>query len=112
MQNAELFNVKDKTVLVTGGSRGIGLMIAKTFVANGAIVYISARSKNVCDKSAGELTKMGPGKCYSIPADLSSIPQVQMLVGELTKRTDRLDVLINNAGANWASPIEEFSCLT
>lgn len=86
MHSSSLFNVKDKVVLVTGGSRGIGLMIAHGFIVNGAKVYISSRSAGVCDKVAAELTKLGPGECISLPADLQSLEEVQRLVAEITKR--------------------------
>lgn len=65
LEAKNLFDVSDKVVVVTGGGRGIGLMIAKGYVANGATVYISSRSKDTCEDTAEELTKMGPGKCKS-----------------------------------------------
>ncbi|KAJ3065050.1 hypothetical protein HK102_008038, partial [Quaeritorhiza haematococci] len=103
-----LFGVKGKVVLVTGGGRGIGLMIAQGFVENGAKVYISSRSKDVCDKVAEELTKKGPGECISIPADLQSVEDIKKLVAELSKREKALNILVNNAGANWAAPLEQY----
>ncbi|KAI9595557.1 hypothetical protein BDF19DRAFT_385114 [Syncephalis fuscata] len=104
-----LFNVKDKVVLVTGGSRGIGLMIAQGFIANGARVYISSRKADVCNKVAAELTKQGPGKCFSIPADLQKLSETQRLAKEmLNTRSVYLHILVNNAGANWAASIEEY----
>ncbi|KAF9917658.1 hypothetical protein BX616_000291 [Lobosporangium transversale] len=108
MHIPSLFNVKDKVVLVTGGSRGIGLMIAHGFVANGAKVYISARTAKDCDKVAEDLMKLGPGQCFSIPADLQSLQEVQHLVREISKRELKVHVLVNNAGANWAAPIESY----
>ncbi|KAF9103078.1 hypothetical protein BGX27_010743 [Mortierella sp. AM989] len=108
MHNSSLFDVKDKIVLVTGGSRGIGLMIAHGFVVNGAKVYISARSAKVCDKVAEELTKLGPGQCISIPADLQSLDDVKKLTAEISKRESKLHVLVNNAGANWGEAIATY----
>ncbi|RKP05345.1 short-chain dehydrogenase/reductase-like protein sdr [Thamnocephalis sphaerospora] len=108
MDVSTLFNVKDKVVLVTGGSRGIGLMIAQGFVANGARVYISSRKAAVCDGVAAELNKQGPGRCFSIPADLQKLDDVKHLVAELSKREKELHVLVNNAGANWAAPIGQY----
>ncbi|KAG0170160.1 hypothetical protein DFQ28_010255 [Apophysomyces sp. BC1034] len=108
MDIAALFNVKDKVVLVTGGSRGIGEMIATGFVSAGAKVYITSRSVDVCDKVAKELSAQGPGQCISIPADLQNVDEVKRLVAELSKREKHLDVLINNAGANWSESIEEY----
>ncbi|KAJ3369981.1 hypothetical protein GGF31_004831 [Allomyces arbusculus] len=103
-----LFSVKDKVVLVTGGSRGIGLMIAAGFVANGAKVYINARSAKVCDAAAAALTKQGPGQCISIPADLQSMDDIKALVAKVAERETKLHVLVNNAGANWGAPVEEY----
>ncbi|KAF8938529.1 hypothetical protein EDD21DRAFT_368769 [Dissophora ornata] len=108
MHNSSLFNVKDKVVLVTGGSRGIGLMIAHGFVANGAKVYISSRSAKVCDQVAEELTKVGPGKCISIPADLQSLDEVKRLVAEIAKHESKVHVLVNNAGATWGETIATY----
>jgi len=108
MHSSSLFDVKGKVVLVTGGSRGIGLMIAHGFIVNGARVYISSRSASVCDKVAEELTKLGPGQCISLPADLQSIDEVKRLVAELTKREPKVHVLVNNAGATWGAPLESY----
>ncbi|KAF8976539.1 hypothetical protein BGZ46_008183 [Entomortierella lignicola] len=108
MENSSLFNVKDKVVLVTGGGRGIGLMIAHGFVANGAKVYISSRSAKVCDEVAAGLNKLGKGQCFSIPADLQSLDDVKKLVAELSKRESKVHVLVNNAGANWGEPIATY----
>eukprot|EP01129_Flabellula_baltica_P016140 TRINITY_DN8466_c0_g1_i1.p1 TRINITY_DN8466_c0_g1~~TRINITY_DN8466_c0_g1_i1.p1 ORF type:complete len:271 (+),score=35.68 TRINITY_DN8466_c0_g1_i1:60-872(+) len=106
--NSELFSVEGKVVLVTGGSRGIGLMIASAFIKNNATVYISSRKANVCDTVADELSKIGPGKCISIPSDLSSEDGCRFLLDEFGKYETRLDVLVNNAGAVWGAPLEDF----
>ncbi|CAB4402059.1 unnamed protein product [Rhizophagus irregularis] len=98
----------DKIVLITGGSRGIGLMIATGFVANGAKVYISSRNKDVCDKVAKNLSDKGPGKAFSIPADIQNLSEVKRLAGEIEKREGKLHVLINNAGANWGAPFDSY----
>ncbi|ORY06562.1 short chain dehydrogenase/reductase family [Basidiobolus meristosporus CBS 931.73] len=103
-----LFGVKDKIVLVTGGGRGIGLMIAKAYVANGAKVYISSRSKEVCDKVASQLNKEGPGQCISVPADLQHLEQVKNLAQEIERREGKLHILVNNAGANWGAPLSSY----
>lgn len=102
----DLFSVEGKRVLVTGGSRGIGLMIARGFVANGAKVYISSRKSDVCEQVAAELAK--EGTCIALPADLSSQAECDRLGAELASREDGLEVLVNNAGANWGAPLEEF----
>ncbi|KAI9490136.1 hypothetical protein BDB00DRAFT_790531 [Zychaea mexicana] len=103
-----LFSVKDKVVLVTGGSRGIGEMIATGFVQAGAKVYISSRSSKACDETAAKLNALGPGQCIPLPADLQSLDQIKELVSELSKRETSLDVLVNNAGATWGAPIDEY----
>jgi len=100
-----LFDVSGKVVLVTGGSRGIGEMIATGFINAGAKVYISARKAQACDELAAELSKIGT--CISIPADLSSEAECKRLAEEIAKREDHLDVLVNNAGATWGAPMAE-----
>lgn len=103
----DLFSVKGKTAIVTGGSRGIGFMIAQGYVENGVKVYISSRKAEVCDGAAKELSKSG-GTCISIPADLSTMAGVEHLAKEFQKREKKLDILVNNAGAAWGAPIDEF----
>lgn len=103
-----LFSVEGKVVIVTGGSRGIGEMIAAGFVANGAKVYISSRKADVCNAAAERLATEFEGECHSIPADLSNLDGIQAFSDEFKSRESRLDVLINNAGVAWGAPIEEF----
>ncbi|KAH8120183.1 NAD-binding protein [Phellopilus nigrolimitatus] len=103
-----LFSVQDKVVLVTGGSRGIGKMIAAGFVKNGAKVYISSRSAKDCDATSKELSEMGPGKCIAIPADMQKLSEVDRLVHEIGSRENALHVLVNNAGAAWGAGIDEY----
>ncbi|MEL6865493.1 MAG: SDR family oxidoreductase [Bacteroidota bacterium] len=103
---SNLFSVQGKTVLITGGSRGIGLMMASTFIQNGAKVYISSRNAAVCKAIEEELSKVG--ECIAIPADLSTAEGRQSLIEELTAKESALDVLINNAGANWSAPLQEY----
>ena len=103
---AELFSIAGKVALVTGGSRGIGLMIASGYVDAGAKVYISSRKAEVCDAVAAELSTRG--ECLSLPADLSTEDGCRGLAERLTAREDRLDILVNNAGATWGAPIESF----
>jgi NAD(P)-dependent dehydrogenase (short-subunit alcohol dehydrogenase family) len=102
----ELFSVAGKTVLITGGSRGIGYMMAHGFVAAGARVYISSRKPEVCDAAAAELGKLGT--CVSLPADLGKMSEVERVATELLAREERVHVLINNAGATWGSTIDAF----
>jgi NAD(P)-dependent dehydrogenase (short-subunit alcohol dehydrogenase family) len=102
-----LFTVKGKVAVVTGGSRGIGLMIAQGYVQNAAKVYISSRKAEVCDAVAEELSKVG--ECISIPADLSNKEGWESLVEGIKANEDSVDILVNNAGATWGEPFDEFS---
>jgi NAD(P)-dependent dehydrogenase (short-subunit alcohol dehydrogenase family) len=101
-----LFDVAGKTVLVTGGSRGIGEMIARGFVEAGATVFISSRKAEVCNDLAAQLSTVG--SCTPLPADLSTEAECQRLANELARRIDHLDVLVNNAGATWGAPMDEY----
>jgi len=104
-----LFDVSGKTVVVTGGSRGIGLMIARGFVEAGATVLISARKADACRRAAEELSSAGShGSCIAHPADLSTPEGIASLVARAGELGPRLDVLVNNAGATWGAPVEEF----
>ncbi|KAI7849557.1 hypothetical protein BDC45DRAFT_489069 [Circinella umbellata] len=103
-----LFSIKNKVTLVTGGSRGIGEMIATGFVQAGAKVYITSRKAKDCEETAAKLNALGPGQCIPLPADLQNMDQIKQLVAELSKREKHLDVLVNNAGATWGAPIDEY----
>ncbi len=102
----DLFSVKGKVALVTGGSSGIGLMIARGFVEAGAKVYIASRKADVCKEVAAELSKSGV--CKPIAADLSTEAGALKLAAELASQEEALHILVNNAGANWGAPFEEF----
>jgi NAD(P)-dependent dehydrogenase (short-subunit alcohol dehydrogenase family) len=101
-----LFDVSGKTAIVTGGSSGIGAMIARGFVENGVKTYISARKPEALMAKAEELSEFGT--CIPIQADLSSVAGIEALVAEISAREDHIDILINNAGANWVVPLDEF----
>lgn len=103
-----LFDVSGKTVVVTGGSRGIGYMIARGFVEGGATVVISARKAEACDEAARELSEFGT--CISHPADLSTDEGgVESLAAKVAEISPTLDVLVNNAGATWGgAPVDDF----
>jgi NAD(P)-dependent dehydrogenase (short-subunit alcohol dehydrogenase family) len=102
----DLFSVAGKVALVTGGSRGIGFMIARGFVEAGAKVYISARKADACQAAAAELSKSGV--CIALPADLSSEAEARRLAEAIAAREPALHILVNNAGANWGAPLAEF----
>jgi NAD(P)-dependent dehydrogenase (short-subunit alcohol dehydrogenase family) len=102
----DLFSIAGKTALVTGGSRGIGRMIATGYVEAGAKVYVSSRNTEACDALAAELSEVG--ECLSLPADLSTEPGCRALATTLAEREPRLDILVNNAGNTWGAPFEEF----
>jgi NAD(P)-dependent dehydrogenase (short-subunit alcohol dehydrogenase family) len=102
----DLFSIAGKTAVVTGGSRGIGLMIARGFVEAGAKVYISSRKADVCEQVAAELSEVGT--CVALPADLSSEDECRRLAEAVAGREPKLDILVNNAGATWGAPLEEF----
>jgi NAD(P)-dependent dehydrogenase (short-subunit alcohol dehydrogenase family) len=103
---SDLFSIAGKTALVTGGSRGIGLMIARGFVEAGAKVYISSRKAEVCEKVAAELSQIG--ECIALPANLSTEDECRRLADEVAGREDALHILVNNAGATWGAPMAEF----
>ncbi len=102
----DLFSIAGKTAVVTGGSRGIGLMIARGFVEAGAKVYISSRKAEVCEQVAAELSEVG--ECVALPADLSTEAECRRLADEIATRESSLDILVNNAGATWGTPLEQF----
>lgn len=101
-----LFDITGKVALVTGGSRGIGEMIAEGYVKSGVRTYISSRKAEACDATAARLSEIG--ECLSVPADLSTAEGIEALVTEIRSRENRLDILVNNAGATWGEPIESF----
>jgi NAD(P)-dependent dehydrogenase (short-subunit alcohol dehydrogenase family) len=101
----ELFSLKGRTALVTGGSRGIGKMIARGYLEAGAEkVYISSRKAGDCDATAAELGE----RCISLPQDVSTVEGCQQLAKRYAELEDRLDILVNNAGAAWGAPFDEF----
>jgi NAD(P)-dependent dehydrogenase (short-subunit alcohol dehydrogenase family) len=103
-----LFGVAGKTVLVTGGGRGIGESIAEGFVKAGAKVYICSRKAETCEETARRLSAFGICIALPIAADISSAEGRAAVVSEMTAREPKLDVLINNAGALWAAPLAEY----
>ena len=102
----DLFNVEGKVALVTGGSRGIGAMIAEGFVKNGVKTYITSRKSEQCNNKADELSKFG--ECISIPTDLTDMNEMDKLVNHINENEKQLNFLINNAGAAWGASFDEF----
>lgn len=102
-----LFSLEGRVALVTGGSRGIGRMIAHGFLSQGATVYIAARKIEECEATARELAADG-GRCIALPADLSTLDGVRELAASVTAAEPQLDILVNNAGAAWAAGFDEF----
>jgi len=102
----ELFSVRNKRVLVTGGSRGIGKMIAQAFVRAGADVTLCARKQEELDQTLAEFAPQG--LCTGLRADLSSYAGVDAFAGAFAAKGETLDVLINNAGAAWGAPLDEY----
>jgi 2-deoxy-D-gluconate 3-dehydrogenase len=103
----DLFSLEGRVALVTGGSRGIGRMIAEGFLMQGAKVYISSRKADKCDAMAAELSKAG-GVCISLPQDVSTVEGCRALAAALTEREPKLDILVNNAGAAWGATFDDF----
>src|SRR5260370_1468820 len=103
-----LFSLQGRVALVTGGSRGIGKMIAAGFLSQGAAkVYITARKAGPCEATAKELTAEYGGECVALPIDISSLAGIEMPATELKKRGPKLDILVNNACAAWRAAFSE-----
>jgi 2-deoxy-D-gluconate 3-dehydrogenase len=103
----DLFTLEGRTALVTGGSRGIGRMIAEGFIMQGAKVYISSRKADACEATAAALSSQG-GVCIPLPQDISTVDGCKALAAALAQREPKFDILVNNAGAAWGADFEEF----
>lgn len=101
-----LFSVEGKVTLITGGTRGIGLMIAEGLVRCGARVYVSSRKTEACEETQAALSEFGD--CVALPGDVSSIEGCKALGDALREHEDRLDILVNNAGTTWSLAIDDF----
>jgi NAD(P)-dependent dehydrogenase (short-subunit alcohol dehydrogenase family) len=106
MDIANLFSLKGRTALITGGSRGIGRMIAHAYLVQGARVYVSARDADTCNQTAAQLSDFG--EIIALPADVSTLEGVNTLVRSVAEREESLDILVNNAGTAWGAPYDEF----
>jgi NAD(P)-dependent dehydrogenase (short-subunit alcohol dehydrogenase family) len=100
-----LFDVRGKVALVTGGTRGIGLMIARGFVQAGVRTYISSRRADACRDVAVELSQWG--ECVPVPGDCATEQGCRDLAAAVTTRDAAVHVLVNNAGATWGAPLDE-----
>lgn len=103
----KLFSLEGRVALITGGSRGIGKMIAAGFLARGAKVYISSRKAGACEDAATELSANG-GVCVALPQDVSTLEGAHSLAQEFMRREPKLDILVNNAGAAWLAEFDAF----
>ena len=102
----ELFSIAGKTALITGGTSGIGYMIAEGYLRAGARVYISSRKPEACRAAQEQLSEFG--EVDAIPADVSSEEQCRALIDEVGNRAEALHILVNNAGATWGEPFDTF----
>ncbi|HZP15755.1 MAG TPA: SDR family oxidoreductase [Nocardioides sp.] len=102
----ELFSIEGKKIVVTGGSRGIGFMIAEGLLKAGAEVFISSRRADSCEDAVRELGKFG--RVHAFARDLSQESECRLLVAQIAEQTDTIDVLVNNAGATWGAPLEDY----
>ncbi len=103
----DLFDISGRTALVTGGSKGIGRMIAEEYLRRGARVYICARKQEQLEAARDEMSALG--ECTAVRADLATVAGIEAFVGEFAESEDRLDILVNNAGAAWGEPFDTFS---
>jgi NAD(P)-dependent dehydrogenase (short-subunit alcohol dehydrogenase family) len=103
---ADLFSVEGKVVVVTGGSRGIGEMMARGFLEAGASVYITARKAEACEETAVKLSAFGD--CRALPADISTSDGVERVRAHVAAEREQVDVLVNNAGATWGDSLESY----
>ncbi len=100
----DLFSVAGKTVVITGGSRGIGEMIARAYVENGAQVILTSRKASDVESLARALGKAAT----PVPADLSQMAEISRFAAAVEALTPKVDILFNNAGASWGAPFDAF----
>ena len=103
---ADIFDLSGRVAIITGGSRGIGKMIAEEFVKRGVKTYITSRKAEPCLKTAEELSRHGT--CVALPHDLANEEGMSAFVSDFSRRENHLDILINNAGAAWMTPFDDF----
>jgi NAD(P)-dependent dehydrogenase (short-subunit alcohol dehydrogenase family) len=103
----ELFSIRGKVAVITGGTRGIGLMIAEAYVRAGVKVYVSSRKVDAVAETERALSELGV--CIGIPADLSTEAECLRLASEVSSREEKVHILVNNAGATWGAPIDDYN---
>jgi len=103
---SDMFSLKGRVALITGGSRGIGRMIATGFLRQGARVYITARKAAACIETAKALSEIGP--CVALPYDVSTVEGAHALAAAYRQHEDTLDILVNNAGAAWGEDFDTY----
>ena len=108
MKIEDLFCIENKVALITGGSKGIGEMIASAFLANGAKVYITSRHPDLCEATAQRLSKQYDAECIALPGDISKMEDIDALVAAVGEREDKLHILVNNAGASKGASFDDF----
>eukprot|EP00474_Spongospora_subterranea_P010956 CRZ11414.1 hypothetical protein [Spongospora subterranea] len=108
MELCSLFDVRGKTSLVTGGARGIGAMISRALVVNGAHVIIVSRKAEQCAKFAAELSACGPGTAESFAADLSQESECERIAKLMSAQNRMLHILVNNSGCNWGESLATY----
>jgi len=106
MSTTDLFSLEGRTAVVTGGTSGIGRMIADGLIDAGAKVYVASRKADACARVAAELSERGT--CVGIPADLSTEAGCQALAAAVAEQEEAVHLLVNNAGATWGAPLEEY----
>ena len=104
----DLFSVKGKTAIVTGGSTGIGAMMTRGLISNGVKVYTTARNADVLEATVKEMNEIGEGECIGIQSNLATLEGIEAFTSEVLKCEDKIDILINNAGASWGQDIDSF----
>lgn len=107
MKVKDMFNLNGQVAIVSGGGRGIGVKMAEGLAEAGANVVLCSRKKETCEKTAGELAKLGV-KTLAMGCDVRSAKEIQGAVDAILKEFGRVDILVNNSGANWGATPEEY----
>jgi NAD(P)-dependent dehydrogenase (short-subunit alcohol dehydrogenase family) len=107
MNVKDMFDLKGKVAIVTGGGKGIGLKMAEGLAEAGANIVLCSRKVQACEKAADDLGKLGV-KSLALPCDVTSAKEIQAVVDETLRAFGRLDVLINNSGTNWGATPEDY----